>query len=354
MSPTNNTPKIPIKITPFNINTDLDGIYNIWTASLPQYPLPKVNLELLLPRRGAHHLIARKQPDSDSDSDADSDSDSPPIAFCLTYPSQSNPLAVSIAVVAVHPDYQRQGIGSTLLTETLKQLKSKSNPNTNPSSDETTKISISIGSTFPRLWPGIPLDLGDGVLPFFKKNGFTLKDSNERSVDLYQDITHFQLRDEYVARAREGGYSFSPLTEEGYAECLRGQERNFAHNADWVAMYHTLNPASHPNSIMTAYTSSGTQVGWTLMLSPTSAILSRNWAMPATISPNTGLIGCVGVDEHYRRKSGVGMALVAHAVEDLKKRGVEGVFVDWVALVGFYERVGFGVWRGGYVEGGIA
>lgn len=68
------------------------------------------------------------------------------------------------------------------------------------------------------------------------------------------------------------------------------------------------------------------------------------WAFPQIAGPNTGLIGCVGVDADHR-SSGIGLALICHAVENMKERGIEGVFVDWVALDGWYEQVGFEVWR---------
>lgn len=45
------------------------------------------------------------------------------------------------------------------------------------------------------------------------------------------------------------------------------------------------------------------------------------------------------------RKGGVGLALLSHAIENMKQRGIEGVFVDWVSLNGWYEQLGFGVWR---------
>ncbi|KAL4866160.1 hypothetical protein BDV12DRAFT_187667 [Aspergillus spectabilis] len=340
MFPTQNTP-LPFTITPFNITTDLDALSHIWTASLPQYPLPKANLEALLPRQNAHHLIARK--------DSDTDTDSTPIAFCLTY--RTDQVSGHIAVLAVTPAYQRQGIGSALLAEAVNKFKSNAG-SASGSASEPCDVTVTVGSTFPRFWPGVPIGLGEGVLEFFSKRGFEPKSG--RSVDLYQDIESFEVKEEYVSRARDAGYTFAALQEDGYEECLEGQRRNFSYNADWVAMYHNLPPTTHPSSIMTAFDTHGTQVGWTLMLHPSSPILKQNWAMPAVCGSKTGLIGCVGVDSEHRRRSGVGLALVAHAVEDLKRRGVQGVFVDWVSLEGFYERVGFGVWMGGYREGKIS
>lgn len=95
---------------------------------------------------------------------------------------------------------------------------------------------------------------------------------------------------------------------------------------------------------MVAFDSKGKQVAWTLMLPPSSPLLDRNWALPPLCGPKTGLIGCVGVDQAYR-KAGIGLALLCHAIENMKARGIEGVFVDWVSLDGWYEQVAFQVWR---------
>jgi beta-N-acetylhexosaminidase len=92
---------------------------------------------------------------------------------------------------------------------------------------------------------------------------------------------------------------------------------------------------------MVAFDSSGAQVGWTLMLSQ-SSVVSYDFAflplMPA--GEKTGLIGCVGVDAGSRKK-GVGLALLVKAMENMKERGLEGVYIDWVVIRGFYETLGF-------------
>lgn len=107
--------------------------------------------------------------------------------------------------------------------------------------------------------------------------------------------------------------------------------------------YVTLHPKDYPDCVMTAFDSEGQQVGWTLMLPPVPA-LNKVWAFPQICGPNTGLIGCVGIDVSHR-KSGIGLAMICHAIDNMKQRGIEGVFVDWVALDGWYEQVGFKTWR---------
>ncbi|TVY16246.1 hypothetical protein LARI1_G004352 [Lachnellula arida] len=68
----------------------------------------------------------------------------------------------------------------------------------------------------------------------------------------------------------------------------------------------------------------------------------QQFAFPALMASKdkTGLVGCVGVKEEFRGQ-GVASLLVSKAIQNLQARGVEGVFVDWVAKEGLYERMGF-------------
>ncbi|KAJ5155574.1 hypothetical protein N7492_008377 [Penicillium capsulatum] len=303
----------------FNPERDLNDVLSAWEAALPTYPIPAENLEPLISRENAHHFVARVGPKL--------------AGFCLVYSNaHGNPNTVHIAVVAVIPEYQGQGIGTSLLTETRSYFRTQFNIHR-----------LNLGSSFPRFWPGVPRDLGQKVQDFFIHRGFRLSPPSARSVDLYQDIRSFQAPEKYMARAHERGFRFAPLQPEDYDACLVGQRKNFSDKSGWVEAYIQLHPERYPSQVMTAFDSEGRQVGWTLMLSPVPE-LNHIWAFPQLCGPQTGLIGCVGVDADHR-KSGIGLALICHAVENMKQRGIEGVFVDWVALDGWYEQVGFEVWR---------
>lgn len=95
---------------------------------------------------------------------------------------------------------------------------------------------------------------------------------------------------------------------------------------------------------MAAFDRNGAQIGWTLMLSPDDPYLSANWACPYLVGPRTGIIGCVGVDAAYRSQ-GVGLAMLCHALEDMKNRGVEAAFVDSTDIVDWYAKIGFVKWK---------
>ena len=322
-------------VAPFNAETDLDAIVSVWREALPTYVLPADSLHALIVRKNAHHFVARVGSDL--------------VGFCLAYTNaHGEPTTVHIAVLAVAPKFQGQGIGTVLLNETRSYFRKQLNMNC-----------LKLGSSFPRFWPGVPREL-PGAQEFFIHRGFRLSPPEARSTDLYQDIRNFQSPEKYMNRARDRGFRFAPLQPEDYEECLVGQRKNFSYNAvsthhsnrhkhvtdltqGWVEAYVMLHPKDYPSCVMTAFDSENRQVGWTLMLPPVAA-LNNAWAFPQICGPNTGLIGCVGVDTDHRA-SGIGLALVCHAVENMKERGIEGVFVDWVALDGWYEQIGFKTWR---------
>lgn len=83
------------------------------------------------------------------------------------------------------------------------------------------------------------------------------------------------------------------------------------------------------------------QIGWTFMCSH-NAIVSDIYAfMPLMPSKEkTGLIAAVGVDKSARGK-GVGLALMVKALENMRERGIEGVYIDSVVIQNFYEKLGF-------------
>ncbi|KAI3239234.1 CAZyme family GH3 [Penicillium roqueforti] len=315
----NASTKTSAVVMPFDAQRDLDEVVEVWAAALPTYLIPAESLRSLIVRPHGHHFIARFG--------------SQLVGFCLAYTNaHSAPNTVYIAVLAVSPKYQHQGIGIALLDETRAYFRATFGFN-----------NVKLGSSFPRFWPGIPQDLPETVQHFFTHRGFRLSPPSARSVDLYQDIRNFQSPEKYITRARERGFRFAPLKPEDYEACLVGQRKNFSKDSSWVEAYVALHPDKYPDSVMIAFDSHGQQVGWTLMLGPSYA-LNKSWAFPQTCGPNTGLIGAVGIDESHR-KHGIGLALICHAIENMKQRGIEGVFVDWVALDGWYEQVGFKTWR---------
>lgn len=169
--------------------------------------------------------------------------------------------------------------------------------------------------------------------------------------DLYQTLDTFKAPQYVLDRASSSGISFAPLTPSGVDECLAAQESKFP---QWAGGYRLLHAENQHDDIMVALDRDGTQIGWTLMLSPGRSKLWYGFAfLPTAGGPNgnvsgsgkTALIAAVGVSEEARGK-GVGLALICAAMEEMKKRGgIDGVFIDSVELDNFYEKVGFESWK---------
>ncbi|KAF4635568.1 hypothetical protein G7Y89_g2509 [Cudoniella acicularis] len=304
------TPKHHIR--PFTGTTeDIDGIWAMWQEIFPKWRIEKQRLEKFLSR--GTHLLHKD-------------------GFCMTYIVE--PSHGMIAIIGVLAPSRGKGIGTALVKRARAELRAEAIAN-----GSRDLLCLGIGSVFPRLWPGVPIDFPQETKDFFLHRGFR-KSTKPTARDLYRDITKDVAPPDIVERISKLPLKFAPWSPDMYAECMTKQRANFK-NIGWVKAYEDLAKANQHHEVMVAFDEDGAQVGWTLMCSP-SALVSNIFAflplMPS--GPNTGLIACVGVDEHARRK-GVGLALLVKAMENMKERGIAGVCIDWVVIRGFYEKLGF-------------
>lgn len=85
---------------------------------------------------------------------------------------------------------------------------------------------------------------------------------------------------------------------------------------------------------------------------------ASTWLIPSTywfpaLSNSDGAgwggLGPIGMSPAVRGR-GLGLALCARAVEELRARGVREMAIDWTTLLGFYGKLGFEVWKR-YLQG---
>ncbi|KAI9734309.1 MAG: hypothetical protein M1834_002413 [Cirrosporium novae-zelandiae] len=320
-----------IGMVDFSAEFAMTGVYELWEKTLSAtYPITKERLTDLLTRDHGRHFAALLVTDPSDWREW------PIIGFIATYMyggggDDGETRNGYISVIMVDPVHQRKGLGSAMVEWAQHMLYKKYGIEKLP-----------VGSVFPRFWPGVPKDLSKNALEFFENEG-TMEPEND-CIDLYQDITNYKAPVELVARAEKEGYTFHPLHPSQFSECLVGQRKNFSSYTGWVSKYEDLHHMHRDFEIMTCFTPTGQQVGWTLMTSCDSPIL-QDFAFTPVVGPKTGVVACVGVDEGYRNK-GIGLAMLVRTLEDMKRRGVEMVFVDWVTMRGYYEKVGFETWRG--------
>ncbi|CZR61312.1 uncharacterized protein PAC_11208 [Phialocephala subalpina] len=211
--------------------------------------------------------------------------------FCLSYLTDGP--HGKIAAVGVMPEYRGKGLGSAFIGKAQAELRINAR--------------------------------------FHKSTGPAVR-------DLYKDIRGAIAPPEILARVSKTNIKFSPWSLELYEECITKQRANFS----WFKAYETLAAYNQHHEVMVAIDpDTNAQIGWTLMCSPTAIVSDIFAFLPLMPSRGkTGLIAAVGVHESARGK-GVGLALVVKAMENLRERGVEGVFIDSVVIRDFYEKLGF-------------
>ena len=306
-----------VSIEEFNVARDLQEVIALWHKLLPQYAVPADRLGDLLVRSNGKHFVSR--------------SGDKPTGFIATCTNEDRPTAF-ISVLLVDPSCQSQGVGTALISHARQYLRCAAKAQ-----------QITIGSSDPRFWPGVPFDIPKQNFSFFAHRGFCLT-PGPSSRDYYADLTTYKPPAGILERAASCGIKFIPWSKDQYTECMAHQHKIFGSNPTWVNAYERLHRENqHSQALVAIDTATGSQVGWTLMQEP-GVGMEKDLAFPPVLGPKTGQIGCVGVHPDARMK-GVGLALIAYAAMDLRRRGMEKVFIDWVTLEGWYERAGFEVWR---------
>lgn len=316
-----------LTIRPYDAAVDFAAVSTLWQETLPQYPVSPQHLEYLLGLRwGSHFVALTHTPTVEA-------ADSRLIGFCATYTNVPGQPSTNghLPVILIQPDFQTKGYGSKLLQHSLDHLWKSFK-------------TVNVGYAIPRFWPGVPKDLNQA---FFARRGF--KESTSLK-DLYQPLSTFQAPQYIVDRAVSSGITFEPLAPSGYDECIGAIESKFP---QWAGAYRSLHKENLDDDIMIARDQDGRQVGWGLMLSPSKSKLWSGFAFLPVVggedgvsgTGKTALIAAVGVSEDARGK-GAGLGMMCAAMEEMKKRGgIDGVFVDTVALENFYEKVGFQTWK---------
>ena len=231
-----------------------------------------------------------------------------------------------IGVLCVHPEYQRRGIGSQLLGRAEDYLLAHGSPVTT--------------LYYPHhILPGIPEECV-AARKLFEKRGYT---NWRECADLVRELDDFQLP-EKVLRALElnPNVEIRPAREDESTAVIEFVAREFPGGWTYSTRNHFAQKGKASDIIIAV--EKGEVIGFCH-----TADWNSNWLLPSTywfplLGDKYGGLGPVGLAKE-QRKRGLGLALTAMAVEDLKRRGVERMAIDWTNLIAFYEQLGFRVWK---------
>lgn len=231
-----------------------------------------------------------------------------------------------IAVVLVHPDWQRQGIGTRLHEAALRQLRQEG----------VTSLRLGGGGAY-RFWPGVPTDL-PGAYEFFAACGWP-PEPERRSSDLVRDLSDFQMPTAMSDRLARERVTVRPARHEEVEDVLAFEWQHFP---GWAPAYVYTAQLGDFQNLLVAFDEAKGIVGTLMLHTPTSCWLGANITWKTMLGDTLGGISAVGVAESERGR-GIGIGMVAVGCEVLRSRGVANSHIDWTGIVDFYGKLGYTV-----------
>lgn len=231
-----------------------------------------------------------------------------------------------VSLLAVHPAYQRRGIGTALLARAEQYLRAQR------------RRVITLGSDPNHFLPGVPVS-SEGALAFFRAAGYAFTGD---AYDLCRAVRPPSPGQEARTPPVERGVAIRPLQPEEASRLLAFLDEVFP--GRWrYSVGRSLRQGGSIGDIMGAVCA-GQVVGFAQLFHPQSRWIGPSVAWTWGARRRAGGIGPMGLAPSFRGR-GLGLALLDRSVCHLAQLGVEDVVVDWTVLLDFYGRLGFSPWR---------
>ncbi len=230
-----------------------------------------------------------------------------------------------VSLFAVHPAYQRRGIGTALLARAERYLRARRR-----------KV-ITLGGDPNHFLPGVPAD--EGALAFFRAAGYVFVGD---AYDLRRAVTTAATPMRERTLAVQRGVAIRPLEHEDAPRLLAFLDEVFP--GRWRYTVGRFLGQGGPIGDIMGVVATGQVVGFAQLFHPGSLWLGPSVAWTRGTGRRAGGIGPIGLAPSFRGR-GLGQALLDRSVRHLAQLGVEEVVVDWTVLLDFYGRLGFSPWR---------
>ncbi len=322
-----------IEFAPAAPSDDL-GLIELWNRSLPGFPMTPRLLGQTLRHdpyfEPAGHLLARHAASGSV------------VGWVLSKSMREAGPEVGrfqnrggIGALCVAPGFERRGIGKYLLARADEHLSSRGSP-----------LSTLY---FPHHFlPGVPVECV-AAKSLFEQFGCG---NWSEHCDLKRELSHFQMPPEVEATLRrEPGVQLRPAREEEQAALVEFVAQHFPGAWTYSTRGHFERGQSARDFIIAV---EGSRIiGFCHVGDAASGWLipSTHWfpALADASGAGWGGLGPIGMSREARGR-GLGLALCARAVQELKARGVCTMAIDWTSLLSFYGKLGFAVWKR-YLQG---
>ena len=231
-----------------------------------------------------------------------------------------------IGGLCVHPQFQRRGIGTQLLQACEKHLTDNNSPLTT--------------LHFPHhLLPGIPEDCTSAIA-FFKKHGYS---GFNPCVDLKRDLIEYSIPEKArLAMAQNPTVELRRARENESEQILDFVAREFPGGWTYATNNHFARGGKASDIVVAV--ENDEVIGFCYTTDWRNDWLLPNVYWHELLGERFGGLGPIGIGAKHRKR-GLGLALCAVAVEELKNARVETMAIDWTTLIDFYAQLGFTVWK---------
>lgn len=256
--------------------------------------------------------------------------DGQPAGFALarTWPPRPAPDEGQgwLEAVVVDPAWQRRGVGTALADEAERHLTVQG------------IRAVWAGGGPAMLFPGVCTELSAGRR-FLEKRGYGLF---HQVYDVIGDLDAMPRLARVEAALEAAGAEVRPCAEDEWPAAEAFLEKEFP--GSWPRDRRRHRRMGAPPSEIYLLWAAGEIIGLAQTYTGDSPVLgpSVHWAPALGVAE--GGLGPIGVAAEWRGR-GLGLALLAKALEGLRSRGAHRAVIDWTELVGFYGILGFRVWR---------
>ncbi|KAM3071938.1 hypothetical protein ACMFMG_008404 [Clarireedia jacksonii] len=315
----------------WNEARDVSSIHSLWVENFDRrFSIDAATLRSLLHREGyAKHYVVRSPTSGEV------------LGFCATYLSyidqEGERLIASLAMLLVKSAYQRQGIGLSLHSHAVDQLRRTRGV-----------IRLQLGSTFPRMLYG-PLVGPTGALTtsdeWFRRRGWTLDKYVPGQGQLVYDLILHTRNWTYQEQRSQELFRYRPCTQDDMTRVLELVEKASIQQArmGWFDQYFSL--MNGPNIKDIVLCLAGSQIVATALTYTPScgSAAASNLPWAERVGRDVGGVTCVCIFSSERDPIIAG--LLNACVMKLHEQGMTKMFWDGVANgVTELKQFGFEEW----------
>ncbi|HTI13089.1 MAG TPA: GNAT family N-acetyltransferase [Dictyobacter sp.] len=300
-------------IQPYDATNDTEAVFALWQDTVAHaWPLASSRFFRVLDGPEAKHFVARVN--------------GKVVGFVATYKSFRDHEKIGhLGLLLIDPQMHGQGLGTSLHNAALAHFRSEG------------LHKIQLGSVSPRFWCGVPTNLSQAT-KFFRGKGWHYDDT---VYDLVQDISSFTVPQRIIWQLQEQSVTIHWAECQNVTDVLAFEAKEFP---GWLFHYEQYADLGDFRDMLVARDADNQVVGTVIITSPQSHPDRTDVIWQKLLGDTVGGIMAVGVAEEQRGR-GIGLALVAYATEELRSRGVQNCYIDWVVKTEFYAKLGYRPWR---------